>query len=470
MTSFDNIALTTPAGLTALLDDLLSTDPSPDHDRPPLTYLRRKAGRGMVAVYGTARNSSQIYTVTVDEVALNAAAGGGPATPIRPAWQGSWPGLVEEPVLGLRVQAFPADLNLPALAAAMAPADHRALWDALQSAGRQTLPETGAWTLVSAEAEPVRYKPGDRCVIRYRLGFERPGTDGPEQATSSVIGKLYRESGQAEAAGALLTRLRSGTEGSWSPAPLGAVDALALLLSEDLGTPCDVPPTLAGTDVIHPSNDRAHSAIALAAQALADLHTSSVADADTTIRSGADEAIKAGKRALVLSNYLPGLAQQIDRVSAELCQRLKGLQPDLCMPAHGSYKPSQLLVRDGAVFLVDFDQFCLADPALDVGYFLAYLRPPGFWHSQAGTRDWFHSAAETFRSAYTAALTRRGIAPSACSSILERAAVYEAALLMKIAARRPNRLHSPRPAEVQAVLNEISGCLAQPEMANSAGR
>jgi hypothetical protein len=37
--------------------------------------------------------------------------------------------------------------------------------------------------------------------------------------------------------------------------------------------------------------------------------------------------------------------------------------------------------------------------------------------------------------------------------------VFEAALLLKIAARRANRLHSPRPGEVAAVLDEVSRSL-----------
>jgi hypothetical protein len=38
--------------------------------------------------------------------------------------------------------------------------------------------------------------------------------------------------------------------------------------------------------------------------------------------------------------------------------------------------------------------------------------------------------------------------------------VFEAALLLKIAARRANRLHSPRPGEVAAVLDEVARSLA----------
>ena len=46
-----------------------------------------------------------------------------------------------------------------------------------------------------------------------------------------------------------------------------------------------------------------------------------------------------------------------------------------------------------------------------------------------------------------------------CAGIARRAPVFEAALLLKIAARRANRLHSPRPGEVAAMLEEVSGLL-----------
>jgi hypothetical protein len=41
--------------------------------------------------------------------------------------------------------------------------------------------------------------------------------------------------------------------------------------------------------------------------------------------------------------------------------------------------------------------------------------------------------------------------------------VFEAALLLKIAARRANRLHSPRAGEVAAVLDEVSRSLGLAE-------
>ncbi len=184
-----------------------------------------------------------------------------------------------------------------------------------------------------------------------------------------------------------------------------------------------------------------------------------MATAGTAPRTGSDEAAKAAKRAGLLADYLPGLADRIERVGAELAARLRALEPDVRWPAHGSYKPSQLLLRDRSVYVIDLDQFCLADPALDVGYFLAYLRPSGLWYGRAGAGEWFDRTAQVFTAAYTARLRSRDVPESTAGPIIERARLYQAALLLKIATRRRNRLHSPRPAEVQAILNDIQGLL-----------
>ena len=112
------------------------------------------------------------------------------------------------------------------------------------------------------------------------------------------------------------------------------------------------------------------------------------------------------------------------------------------------------------VFVVDFDGFCLADPALDVGYFLAYLRPSSLWYHRAGMRRWFEGAAACFTSAYRQTLHERGIDEAATDGILQRGRLYEAAVLFKIATRRVHRLNSPRPGELSTMLTEIGFCLS----------
>jgi hypothetical protein len=462
MTSIDHATWPSPTGVGAALDDVLCSV-EPRRPRPPLTYLRRKPGRGLVAVYGTASAARDMYTVTVDESATTSGLVAEPSRASLRTVLDEVPELVEIPPLGLTIQRFPHDEQLPHLAAAVTPYGHPQLQAALERVAHELLGESpGSLRLLTAEATPLRYKPGDRCVIRYRVRLQRTGTVTTEDGhvDLGVIGKLYREPEQAHAAAELMTRLvREQGERPWTARPLAVVDPLPLVLSEDLGSDRDDPPTLVGTDVIRCGAAPPTHALRAAARALAELHTSGTLAEETPARTGVDEAGKAAKRARTISQYVPGLAVVTDRVASRLCAALAALPEDVQRPAHGSYKPSQLLFRAGSVYLVDFDQFCRADPGLDVGYFLAYLRPPGLWYHRAGTRAWFNRAAATFLTAYDERLAERGMDHATRAVLLRRCHVYEAALLLKIAARRPNRLHSPRPGEVEALLTEVSACL-----------
>ncbi|MET0764720.1 MAG: phosphotransferase [Blastococcus sp.] len=424
-------------GATEALDGYLAGR-GIDRPRPPLRYLRRKPGRGLVAVFGPGA-VGDIYTVTVDEQSL---------LEVSDATELS----------GSTVQEFPVDPRLPQLDAVMAPAEHPGLAAVLEATAREVHAVPSGWPLLDVAAEPVRYKPGDRCVIRYRLHFGGPGPDAGTR-TCTVVAKLYGEVSEADAADDLLTRLRERAAVAWTARPLGVVPGLPLALTEDLGSSRDPVPAVSGLQVVHPGSGDAVEVVRRAARALAELHTAGLDTGDLSRRTGADEAGKAAKRATLLEQYVPDLAPLVRDVAGTLCATLAALPTDTLRPAHGSYKTSQLMVREGAVFLVDFDQFCLADPALDVGYFLAYLRPAGLWYRRAGRRAWFDAAAEVFRSTYLQRLAERGESAATCAGIAVRAPVFEAALLLKIAARRANRLHSPRPGEVAAMLEEVSGLL-----------
>lgn len=448
MSPVDTTQWPSPTGVAAVLDDALRAAGG-QGGLPPLTYLRRKPGRGMVAVYGTASRAGSMYTVSVDESAM----AGGPeqtsaAVPGR--WTGESLDLFEVPSLGLTIERFPHDGRLGHLADSMAPAEGGPVWRALENAS--------AHSLRAVDATPVRYKPGDRCVIRYVLHTE---DSTGEQHRHTLVGKLYGDLDQARAAAELMQRLwdLQGDQ-PWVPQPLAVAEPLPLVIAEDLGGRHSDPPTLPGTDVIRFSQRQPTDALRRAAHALADLHTSAEGLPAAPARTGADEAGKATKRARTLGGYVPELAEEAASVAQAIGESLTASEPERLVPSHGSYKPSQLLFRSDSVFLIDFDQYCEADGALDVGYFLAYLRPPGLWYHRAGTRAWFDEAAATFLAAYDERLAERGVDAENRAGIRRRCHAYEAALLLKVAARRANRLHSPRPGEVKALLDEMTGCLA----------
>lgn len=455
-------------------------------------YLRRKAERGLAIIYavdeknpsrkGHINNPDHTVSLTIDEQAMDgvhirfsaAQALRAPLT-ILPS------GVLHLADLGLAAQHFPADNGLPALPTCCDTSPRSPLFAALQTAAHQ---QTGDTThhLVKASAEPVRYKPGNRCVIRYHLQLEQPAAEArSQQKTLSIFGKVYSNPEQARDIQSLQQQLydeqKQAGEIPFLPQPLGMMDALGLTFNEAVqvsyakSQPDDQWHTLrTGKQALQPQITSGRGGIItqivtpdeelrLAAQALARLHTSNVHPAAKGPRTGAKEARRAQERAQLLAEHNQAQATQIQACVQQLASRLERLQLDLYRPAHGGFKASQLLFHSHRVYVVDFDGFCLADPALDVGYFLAYLRPSALWYRRSGIRQWFEEAATVFRSSYQQAMVARGVAPAIVQGILERTPLYEAALIFKIATRRVNRLNSPRPQELSAMLNEIIQCL-----------
>jgi len=298
--------------------------------------------------------------------------------------------------------------------------------------------------------------------------------EGAPQRHLALFGKVYSDPEQARTIQAEMQQLYTEQAEAGQPIlprPLGAVETLGLTLNEAVQSPEGTEPETLRTglcafqprfvrgvggeilDVVIPGEE-----LRIAANALARLHTSAVRPAGAP-RTGTKEAERARERAAQIAAHSPAQAEATQRLAEQLATRLEALQPDTYRPAHGGFKASQLLFHSQRVFVVDFDHFCLADPALDVGYFLAYLRPSGLWHHRPGMRGWFEGSVASFINAYRQALRERNIDEATIDGILQRTRLYEAALLFKIATRRVNRLNSRRPGELSAMLTEIAACL-----------
>ncbi len=468
-------------------------------------YLRRKPGRGLAVIYtadqvntshkARVNDPNRAVSLTLDEQALSGAQIRFNAQQAYQAPLEVLPsGVLHVPQLGIAVQKFPADASLPALAASCDTTPHSPLWQALQVAAQTQLHDQG-WLLSVANADPVRYKPASRCVIRYRLQLTHRTTS--EQKTLTIFGKVYADAEQASHVQSLQqqlyqeqTKANAFETHTFSiergfkcisgdlpllPCPLGMLASLGLTLNEAI-QPTTNPlaaekwTTLrTGTRALQPQLEVRRGGtirqivipeeeLRLTGQALACLHCTTVKPKDAP-RTGAKEAKRARDRAALIAARNPAQADEVQTLAQQLASQLETLQPDSYLPAHGGFKASQLLFHSYHVFVVDFDGFCLADPALDVGYFLAYLRPSGLWYYKQGMRQWFEQAARVFHAAYREAMLTRGITNEIIDSIIERSRLYEGALIFKIATRRVNRLNSPRPQELSAMLDEIKGCL-----------
>lgn len=467
-------------------------------------YLRRKPARGLAVIYtvdelGRANKTrsndpNRSVSLTLDESALDGARIRFTKTQAQEApLEVQETGVLRAEDIGLSVQAFPADNSLPALAASCDTTPHSELFEALQSAARIQLGDD-TWQLVSASAVPVRYKPANRCVIRYHLALEHGKDEGATLRNLTLFGKVYSDPEQARSVQALQqrlyeeqasrTRVAKDTQSDGGtpviarggstpllPRPLGMIESLGLTFNaavqpssyhEQLrtGTRALQPRMVKGkggeiTDLVTPTEE-----LWLTAIALARLHTSTVRPGEQSPRTGAKEAKRARERASLIATHNPAQAEEVLRLAEQLATSLEALQPDLYRPAHGGFKASQLLFHSHKVFVVDFDGFCLADPALDVGYFLAYLRPSGLWYHRPGMMSWFKAAAEVFTTTYRQAMLELGVTQAAIDGIMQRSKLYEAALLFKIATRRVNRLNSPRSKELAAMLEEVAACLS----------
>ena len=479
----------------------------PDAQATPglfVRYLRRKPARGLAIIYSVdelghtnkshSNDPNRSVSLTLDEQALEGAhirftKAEAQAVDIKVQQSG----VLRADNIGLSVQAFPADSSLPALAASCDTSPHSTVFEALQVAARMQLGDD-TWQLVSARAVPVRYKPANRCVIRYHLALDHGIDDGATTRNLTLFGKVYADPEQARSVQDLQQKLydeqasrtevakntQTGEERSLIangggtpllPRPLGIVNSLGLTFNAAVQPKNYREQMLTGTSALRPKMEKGKGGeitelvipteeLWLTAIALAQLHTSTVRPHEKAPRTGAKEAKRARDRASLIAGRNPSQADEVLRLAEQLATRLEALEPDAYRPAHGGFKASQLLFHSHKVFVVDFDGFCLADPALDVGYFLAYLRPSGLWYHLPGMMPWFQAAAEAFTSTYRHAMLELGITEEVLDGILQRSKLYEAALLFKIATRRVNRLNSPRPKELAAMLEEISACLS----------
>jgi aminoglycoside phosphotransferase (APT) family kinase protein len=366
------------------------------------------------------------------------------------AGEGEWPqaaGLVAP--LGMRAHLFPHDPALPGLAQAL---DPRAMARALAAA----LPECreGQARVLRCRVTPLRYRPGRRCTLRLEAWIRDARTGA--LTFRPVVGKVYHDRAKAASIYRAMQRLSDAApvhDGRVVSARAAGFHAdLPMVVQEQLeGTPLDVLfGRLEGRAAA--GNAAAWSGTGRAAEALAALHTAGpVSDRPRSITT---ELARFGHRAATVA-----------RVDAVLGARVAGLATAL--PAwlgrledwgaavglvHGDCKPSQFLVGTGSVALLDFDHCGVADPAWDVGTFLATLRQLNVQQSlkargSAGGQargTWLAALEQHFLDTYCAA---SGAGPG----LRHRATWYQAVALLRKALRSFARSPwSPSPAGLVA--------------------
>jgi aminoglycoside phosphotransferase (APT) family kinase protein len=262
------------------------------------------------------------------------------------------------------------------------------------------------------EVVTVRYRPGQRHVLRYQPG----GGRGP-----ALFAKLYGDASarrRSDVAHAMADLLAGGPCLGARPAAC-LDDDDAVLFAEVGGVPLSALLRRPGT--------RASEALEAAGAVLRRIHDAPEVVAGVDCRDLRVELAEVDRTSATMRQLLPATGRVVGDVLARAEASLASLPAEPATLVHGDAKADHFLVGAASMTLIDFDKCALADPALDLAKMLADLR----WWLVARPLD-LDGAQRRFLAGYGAASAR-----------VARARALESLLLVKLIAHRVpvHRLH-----------------------------
>ncbi len=288
--------------------------------------------------------------------------------------------------------------------------------------------------------EVLKYKPGRRCVLAYKLADRQ-----------NVIGKVFKDE-RGLRLFRLQERLWRGGFGPDAPdlihvsQPLAYIPEMRMLLQERAAG--DTLNEL----VAEAGNIRLY--VRRSAEGLAKLHESALATAEPDEEPLGQYLL--ANEAENLNHFTKDLIEARPQ-SEEIVVRLRdalhcwaGQLPALATatPVHRDFYYSQVLFDGPHLTIIDFDLLALGDPAIDVANFLAHLFFMGL--DRLNHLDALAREAGLFLETYA---SHRFVD----EAFLQRMAFYEAATffrLMKVVAIRPGLAHN-----FEALLRRTEQCL-----------
>ena len=302
----------------------------------------------------------------------------------------------------------------------------------------------------------VSYRRRSRCVLRYTLSGRPLRAGAPDQLV--LYGKLTPR-GDAVLYGDTLARLRAHFERQRDgdriaiPRSLGWRPELGLALLEEVPGEAKV-----GTAL----RRRLRAKAPAEGATLEELLSRCVRVAAALHGSG----LPIG-RARTLDDRLADLANEIEMTrvfSPELADRAAGwlarltalaksLEPMPGRLCHGDFKYAQVFFDGDAVGLVDLDNVCQAEPALDLGQFFAYLRT----QARKNERDASvsptleHELCDRFLDEYATAMA---LGADDVQRLRARVTLHEVASLLRMALHSQQKLKLTRLDSTSALIEE----------------
>ncbi|MEZ4712551.1 MAG: aminoglycoside phosphotransferase family protein [Caldilineaceae bacterium] len=296
----------------------------------------------------------------------------------------------------------------------------------------------GVERVVRCRATLLRYRLGKRGTLRYDLRLRNAETGALTKRT--LFGKLYHSADKAEAVYHEMQLLTEANQGKTLVMAGAAafIPALPMVLQAPVSDTAPLELLLLQPPSAHPAQlARVTEGIRRSAAALADLHqstmqTSRIRSVDAELDKLARRCRRAAAADANTGAALYELAQALPASRAKLT-----VWGEEITVVHGDCKPSQFfLLPADKMALLDFDHCGMADPASDVGNFLATLRQMGIKQILkqrdpalvAAWQQWLATLEKAFLDAYVAS---RGCP----ANFRQRAAWYQAQALLRKALR-----------------------------------
>jgi hypothetical protein len=354
--------------------------------------------------------------------------------------------------LRMLVHVWPLDGELPTLIEATDPRYMSRLLGALLNP---------RLTIERCQVDRVSYRRRSRCVLRYTLTGRATGGATPPQRV--VYGKLTPR-GDATLYGDTLARLRAHFERRREgdrvtiPRSLGWRPELGLALLEEVpgeaklgsalrarlkGKAADHEPAL--EDML---SRCVHVAVGLHASGLRFGRPRSLED---RLQDLANEVS-------ITREFSPEFADEaagwLERLTA-YANASAAMPPKLC---HGDFKYAQVFFAGDSIGLVDLDNLCQAEPALDLGQFCAYLRTQARKNERAdgvpATLE--NELCDRFLDEYAVMMA---LSAENTVRLRVRATLHEVASLLRMALHSQQKLKASRLDSTRALIEERLGTL-----------
>jgi ABC-type multidrug transport system fused ATPase/permease subunit len=300
----------------------------------------------------------------------------------------------------------------------------------------------------------VHYPREGSCVLRYRR--YRSPAHSHHGAAASVYGKVYAGAGGVLADGFLRALLKAQRQHNDElpaafPNRICYDPELRLLLTASLpGTP-RVPALLkswlaAGVGDGTPTAEL-RRLLRESAQALAGLHGSDLATAP--VYTAAHEIANLEHELAIVRAFWPEEAERV--MSCVEAPPSAVDDPDDIVLSHGDFTPSQVLLDGPVPAVVDLDTLCWADPAFDLGRYLAHLHLLARKAGGPGRRERIDGLGGEFLRGYAEVSTRTSSAAVAA----DRIAFYMATSLARSALHSCRQLKPERFEVALSLLQEV---------------